>query len=164
MDIKKIKNFLYYNWQKIAAVIFIIVFVFVTFRQCSQRVETDLGIMYVGEAVVSDTLPKLCSEIKNAAITSDADGDGKITLNSKSIVLPLSKEKMIEQQVPEQIQVEIISGENVIDCIQENIKRKDFLLKKYEEFLIQINKIRNKTIQNIQTEIKEQEQNFKELQ
>lgn len=120
MDIKKFKNFLYYNWQKIAAVIFVIVFVFVTFRQCSQRVETDLGIMYVGEAVVSDTLPELCSEIKNAAITSDADGDGKITLNSKSIVLPLSKEKMIEQQVPEQIQVEIISGENLLYILEKS--------------------------------------------
>ena len=59
---------------------------------------------------------------------------------------------------------EIISGENVIDCIDENIKRKEFLLKKYEEFLIQINQIRNKIIKQIQIEIKEQENNFEELQ
>lgn len=114
MDIKKFKNFIYYNWLKIAAIVFVIVFLLVTFRQCSQRVETDLGIMYVGEAVVSDKLPKLAEEIEKAGIISDADDDGKITLNTKTITVPLSKEKMIEQQVAEQIQVEIISGENLL--------------------------------------------------
>ena len=65
-----IKNFIYYNWLKIAAIVFVIVFLLVTFRQCSQRVETDLGIMYVGEAVVSDKLPKLAEEIEKAGIIS----------------------------------------------------------------------------------------------
>ncbi len=112
MDIKKIKNYLYYNWIKIAAIVFAVVFIAVTFMQCSQRKEIDLGIMYVGKAVVSENLPKLAQEIEKTNIISDADEDGEITLNTKAIVIPLSKEKMIEQQVPEQIQVEIISGEN----------------------------------------------------
>jgi hypothetical protein len=113
MDIKKIENYLYYNWLKIAAIVFIVIFLAITLMQCSQRHETDLGIMYVGKEVVSQKLPGLAEEIRNAGITSDADGDGEITINTKAIVIPLSKEKMIEQQVPEQIQVEIISGENL---------------------------------------------------
>mgnify|MGYP003291823659 CR=1 FL=1 len=118
MDIKKIKNSLYYNWIKIAAIVFAVVFIAVTFMQCSQRKETDLGIMYVGKAVVSENLPKLAQEIEKTNIISDADEDGEITLNTKAIVIPLSKEKMIEQQVPEQIQVEIISGENLLYILE----------------------------------------------
>lgn len=118
MDIKKIKNYLYYNWIKIAAIVFAVVFIAVTFMQCSQRKETDLGIMYVGKAVVSENLPKLAQEIEKTNIISDADEDGEITLNTKAIVIPLSKEKMIEQQVPEQIQVEIISGENLLYILE----------------------------------------------
>lgn len=118
MDIKKIKNYLYYNWIKIAAIVFAAVFIAVTFMQCSQRKETDLGIMYVGKAVVSENLPKLAQEIEKTNIISDADEDGEITLNTKAIVIPLSKEKMIEQQVPEQIQVEIISGENLLYILE----------------------------------------------
>lgn len=120
MDIKKFKNFMYYNWLKIASIVFIIVFSLLTFRQCSQRTDTDLGIMYVGEAVVSDKLPKLAEEIEKAGIISDADGDGKISFNTKDIIIPLSKEKMIEQQVPEQIQVEIISGENLLYILEKS--------------------------------------------
>ena len=56
---------------------------------------------------------------------------------------------------------EIISGENVIDCINENIKHQEFILNKYEQLLIEINTKRNKMIENIETEIQEQEQNFK---
>lgn len=118
MDIKKIKNYLYYNWLKIAAIVFAVVFIAVTFMQCSQRKETDLGIMYVGKAVVSEKLPKLAQKIEKENIISDADGDGEISLNTKAIVIPLSKEKMIEQQVPEQIQVEIISGENLLYMLE----------------------------------------------
>lgn len=118
MDIKKIKNYLYYNRLKIAAIVFAAVFIAVTFMQCSQRKETDLGIMYVGKAVVSENLPELAQEIEKTNIISDADGDGEITLNTKAIVIPLSKEKMIEQQVPEQIQVEIISGENLLYILE----------------------------------------------
>lgn len=118
MDIKKIKNYLYYNWIKIAAIVFAAVFIAVTFMQCSQRKETDLGIMYVGKAVVSENLPKLAQEMEKTNIISDADEDGEITLNTKAIVIPLSKEKMIEQQVPEQIQVEIISGENLLYILE----------------------------------------------
>lgn len=118
MDIKKIKNYLYYNWIKIAAIVFAVVFIAVTFMQCSQRKETDLGIMYVGKAVVSENLPKLAQEMEKTNIISDADEDGEITLNTKAIVIPLSKEKMIEQQVPEQIQVEIISGENLLYILE----------------------------------------------
>jgi len=118
MDIKKIKNYLYYNWIKIAAIAFASVFIAMTFIQCSQRKETDLGIMYVGKAVVSENLPKLAEKIDGANIIKDADEDGEITLNTKAIVIPLSKEKMIEQQVPEQIQVEIISGENLLYILE----------------------------------------------
>ena len=118
MNIEKIKNFLYYNWIKIAACIFMVVFIAVTFMQCSQRKEVDLGIMYVGKNVVSNSLPNLAEKIKNAGIVSDADGDGEINVGSKAIVIPLSKEKMIEQQVPEQIQVEIISGENLFYILE----------------------------------------------
>lgn len=118
MDIKKIKNYLYYNWIKIAAIVFAVVFIAVTFMQCSQRKETDLGIMYVGKALVSENLPKLAQEMEKTNIISDADEDGEITLNTKAIVIPLSKEKMIEQQVPEQIQVEIISGENLLYILE----------------------------------------------
>ena len=118
MDIKKIKNYLYYNRIKIAAIVFAVGFIAVTFMQCSQRKETDLGIMYVGKAVVSEKLPGLAEKIAKANIIKDADKDGEITLNSKAIVIPHSKEKMIEQQVPEQIQVEIISGENLLYILE----------------------------------------------
>ena len=118
MNIEKIKNYLYYNWIKIAACVFATVFIAVTFMQCSQRKEIDLGIMYVGKNVVSGKLPSLAEEIKNRGIASDADGDGEITIGSKTITIPLSKEKMIEQQVPEQIQVEIISGENLFYILE----------------------------------------------
>lgn len=110
---KNFKNFLYYNWIKILAIVFIIVFGVVTLKQCSERKEIDLGILYVGESK-SDTLPDLAQKIKDAGIIKDTDDNGEITLNTKSIVIPSSREHMIEQQVPEQIQVEIISGENLL--------------------------------------------------
>jgi len=108
---KKLKNFLYYNRLKIFAVIFVIVSIIVTARQCSDRKEIDLGILYAGESN-SDNLPKLAQDIKSAKILTDADLDGEINVNAKSILIPSSRDYMIEQQVPEQIQVEIISGEN----------------------------------------------------
>lgn len=114
MNIEKLKNFLYYNWIHIAAVVFAIVFIAVTFVQCSGREEIDLGIMYVGGEAVSDKLTALAEDIKNAGILTDADESGTIKLNTKPITVPESKEYMIEQQVPEQIQVEIISGENLV--------------------------------------------------
>lgn len=114
MDIKKIKNFFYYNRIAIIAFLFVIVFVTGTMRQCTQRVETDLGIMYTGTAAVSDYLDGLAKDINAKVILDDIDGDGVVTVNTKSIVIPELREHMIEQQVPEQIQVEIISGENIL--------------------------------------------------
>lgn len=121
MDIKKIKNFLYYNWLKIAIFVFAAVFCVVTLMQCSQRSETDLGIMYVGKAVASKNLPLLAEEIKKSCYLADADGDGKISLNTKTITIGENKQEMIVQQVPEQIQVEIISGENLLYILDKSI-------------------------------------------
>ena len=119
MNIEKLKNFLYYNWIHIVALIFAVVFIAVTFVQCTGREEIDLGVMYVGKEAVSDKLMSLVEEIEKAGVLTDADESGTIKLNAKPITVPESKEYMIEQQVPEQIQVEIISGENLVYILTE---------------------------------------------
>ena len=43
--------------------------------------------------------------------------------------------------------LEIINGENVIDCILENIQRNKTIMKLYSELIIKLNTIRNKTIE-----------------
>ena len=58
---------------------------------------------------------------------------------------------------------EIINGENVIDCILENIQRNKIILKLYSELIIKLNTIRNKIIENMKEEMKERENNENKL-
>lgn len=121
MNIKKLQNFLYYNWIKIAAVAFVLIFTVVTLRQCANKHETDLGIMYAGPEAVSDKLALLREEIELNTDLEDIDSDGIITAREKSITIPKSKEHTIEQQVMEQIQVEIIAGDYLVYIITEPV-------------------------------------------
>lgn len=110
---KKIKNFLYYEWKKIIALIFVVVLIFVTVKQCNSKVETDFGVLYVSE-VYTDKFSALKTELESAKIISDIDSDGKVTITTKEIFIPKTYELKMEQQVPQQIQFEIISGETTL--------------------------------------------------
>lgn len=124
MNIKAVKNFLYYNWIKIFAVVFVLIFTAVTVRQCTNKHETDLGIMYAGPEAVSQNLASLCDEIEKNIGIADTDSDGIITVRDKSVTIPESRERVIEQQVMEQIQVEIIAGDYLVYIITEPIYEK----------------------------------------
>ena len=54
---------------------------------------------------------------------------------------------------------EIINGENVIDCILENIQRNKTIMKLYQELTIKLNTIRNKIKRKTKQAIKERENN-----
>lgn len=110
---KKLKNFLYYEWKKILAVICVLVLVLVTVKQCNDKVVTDLGMLYIS-GVRTENLPRLQEEIEKAGIAADIDSDKKVTVKVREILIPKSEELKLEQQVPQQIQFEIISGENLL--------------------------------------------------
>ncbi len=121
MNTKKIKNFLYYNWIKIAAAVFVIVLTAVTMRQCASRHETDFGIMYAGSTAVSERLSVLREELEKNIQLDDTDGDNVITARDKAITIPDTWEHTIEQQVMEQIQVEIIAGDYLVYILNEPV-------------------------------------------
>ena len=119
---KKFKNFLYYEWKKIAAIVFVILMTIVTVNQCNNKVATDLGILYIGNIKPGD-FSLIKAELESANIVSDADSDGKTVINTKEILIPKSEELKLEQQVPQQIQFEVISGENMLYIIDEKSAR-----------------------------------------
>ena len=105
---KKIKNLLYYEWKKIVAVLFVLILVVVTVKQCNDKVLTDLGVLYIGD-VRTENFSSLKEELESAGIVADADSDGEVIINTKEILIPQSEEIKLEQQVPQQIQFEVIS-------------------------------------------------------
>jgi len=110
---KKIKNFFYYEWKKILALVFVVVLTFVTVRQCNNKVEPDFGVLYVSKTVTKN-FSALKSELESSKLISDIDSDGKVVIKTKEIYIPQSEELKMEQQVPQQIQFEIISGETTL--------------------------------------------------
>ncbi len=124
MNIKSIKNFLYYNWIKLAAVIFVLIFIAVTVRQCQNRHELDFGIMYAGSEAISQRLPDIEKALSEKVDFADVDDDGLLTVRAKSITIPESREHAVEQQVMEQIQVEIIAGDYLIYVLTEKLLMK----------------------------------------
>ncbi|MBR3934685.1 MAG: hypothetical protein IKJ68_12370 [Clostridia bacterium] len=119
---KKIKNFLYYEWKKIVAVLFVLILVVVTVKQCNNKVLTDLGVLYIGD-VRTENFSSLKEELESAGIVADADSDGKVIINTKEILIPQSEEIKLEQQVPQQIQFEVISGENLLYVVDKQTAR-----------------------------------------
>ena len=110
---EKLKNFFYYEWKKMLAVIFVVGLTLLTVKQCNDKVATDLGVLYIS-GVRSENLPLLKEELEKAAIATDIDSDGKTIVKVREIPIPKSEEIKLEQQVPQQIQFEIISGENLL--------------------------------------------------
>ena len=119
---EKFKNFLYYEWKKIVAVLFVIILVVVTVKQCNDKVHTDLGVLYIGD-IRTENFSAIKTEFESAKIVSDVDSDGKVTIKTREIFIPQSEELKLEQQVPQQIQVEIISGENLLYILNEQTAR-----------------------------------------
>ncbi len=117
---KKFKNFLYYEWKKIIAFTAVIIIILVTVKQCNDKVATDLGILYISPYNSGD-LVSFREDIQNADITSDADGDNKASVKAKPVLVSNDEAINIEQQVYQQIQFEIISGENLVYLINEDI-------------------------------------------
>ena len=58
---------------------------------------------------------------------------------------------------------EIIVGESVLDCLYENKKRNECIMKLMEEEMIKINYIRNKMIKLIKNQIKENAENLNKI-
>ena len=115
---QKIKNFFYYEWKKLVAVACVIVLILVTVKQCNSKVVTDLGVLYISTQNPGDLTP-LEDDIKNSSIVKDADGDGKTTIKTRTIPISNDEAINIEQQVYQQIQLEIVSGENLLFLINE---------------------------------------------
>ncbi len=115
---KKLKNFLYYEWKKILLVLLVLVLSLVTVRQCTNKIQTDLGVLYVSDVKPGDMAP-LIEDLKKANIAKDVDSDGKITVKSRTILISSDEAINLEQQVPQQIQFEIISGENLLFLVNE---------------------------------------------
>ena len=110
---KKLKNFLYYEWKKIIALVFVVVLTFITVKQCSNKEVVDFGVLYAGE-VYTKNFSALKTELESAKIISDTNSDGKVIIKTKEIFIPKTPELRMEQQVPQQIQFEIISGETTL--------------------------------------------------
>ena len=119
---KKFKNFLYYEWKKILAVLFVIILIAVTVNQCNDKVYTDLGVLYIGD-IRTENFSAIKTELESSNIVSDVDSDGKVKIKAREIFVPASEELKLEQQVPQQIQVEIISGENLLYILNEKTAR-----------------------------------------
>lgn len=105
-----IKTFFYYNRWKFILVTFLIASVIFSFRQCSSRIETDLGILYISETQTANA-----SAFRKAVLDTgkvrDYDGEDGINIVLKEIYIPEDTSVMHQQRIPEQIKVELISGE-----------------------------------------------------
>ena len=105
-----IKTFLYYNWWKILISVMIIAGIVFSFCQCSSKVESDFGVLYISENEIADS-----ETFRNAAVNTgvieDADGKDGTNIVMREIYIPESAEVMHQQRVPEQIRLELVSGE-----------------------------------------------------
>ena len=116
---KKIKNFFYYEWKKLLLVILAACLVVVTVKQCAAKVQTDLGVLYVNNINPGDITP-LAENIKGLSAIKDTDSDGEVTVKTRTILISSDDAINMEQQVPQQIQFEIISGENMLFIVNED--------------------------------------------
>lgn len=115
---KKIKNFFYYEWKKLLLLILVLTLAVVTVKQCAAKVETDLGILYVNNINPKD-ISVLTENIRTSTDIMDTDSDGNVTVKSRKILISSDDALNMEQQVPQQIQFEIISGENMLFILNE---------------------------------------------
>ncbi len=107
----KFKNFLYYEWKKIIAIAAIASIIIVTAVQCNNKVVTDLGVLYIGRVNPGD-IAGLEASLKESQLAKDADSDGLVTVKARTILVSADEDINMEQQVYEQIQVELVSGQN----------------------------------------------------
>lgn len=115
---KKFKNFFYYEWKKLLLIILVASLVVVTIKQCTAKVHTDLGVLYVSDINPGDISP-LAENIKSLSVIKDTDSDGEVVVKTRTILISSDDALNMEQQVPQQIQFEIISGENMLFIINE---------------------------------------------
>jgi len=104
------KTFFYYNWWKIVLVLAVIGLVALTLSQCSSKVATDFGILYISEDETANS-EELKKTVLGSGVVQDADSKDGINIGLKEIYIPESAEVMHQQRVPEQIRVELIGGE-----------------------------------------------------
>ena len=105
-----IKTFFYYNWWKLLLVAVLAVAVVYSFCQCNSKINTDFGILYISEDEMADA-DTFRQTVLGSGVIADADGKDGINFRLREIYIPESYEVMHQQRVPEQIQVELISGE-----------------------------------------------------
>lgn len=116
---KKIKNFFYYEWKKLLLAILVACLMIVTVKQCAAKIHTDLGVLYVSNINPGDISP-LAKSLNTLSALTDTDSDGEITVKTRTILISSDDAINMEQQVPQQIQFEIISGENMLFIVNED--------------------------------------------
>ncbi len=105
-----IKTFFYYNWWKILIAVVLVAGILLSVSQCSSKIKTDFGILYISEDETADS-EKFKNTVLESGVVEDADGKDGINVLLREIYIPESAEVMHRQRVPEQIRVELVSGE-----------------------------------------------------